>query len=52
MSSDRFTVKAQDAIQASDTIRHRYNHSQIEIEHCLKALLEQKEGVIPPLLDR
>ena len=52
MNSDRFTVKAQEAIQASDSIRHRYNHSQIEIEHCLKALLEQKEGVIPPLLDR
>ncbi len=52
MSTDRFTVKAQEAIQASDSIRHRYNHSQIEIEHALKALLEQKEGVIPPLLDR
>ena len=52
MNSERFTIKAQGAIEASDTIRHRYNHSQIEVEHCLKALLEQQDGVIPPLLDR
>ena len=52
MNSDRFTVKAQDALQTSDTIRHRYNHAQIEVEHCLKSLLEQRDGVIPPLLDR
>jgi len=52
MNGDRFTVKAQEAIQASDSIRHRYNHAQIGTEHCLKALLEQKDGVIPPLFDK
>ena len=52
MNSDRFTVKAQEAIQASDSIRHTHNHSQIGVVHCLMALLDQKDGVIPPLLDR
>jgi ATP-dependent Clp protease ATP-binding subunit ClpB len=52
MNSERFTVKAQEAIEASDSICHRYNHSQIEPEHCLKALIEQQDGVVPPLIDR
>ena len=52
MNSDRFTIKAQEAIQQADLIRNRYHHSLIDVEHSLKALLEQGEGVIPPLFDR
>ena len=52
MNGDRFTVKAQEAIQAADTMRHKYNHGQIGVDHCLKAMFEQKDGVIPPLFAR
>ena len=52
MRYDTLTLKAQEAIQEADSLVHSYNHSVLEVEHLLLALLEQKEGVIPPLLDR
>jgi ATP-dependent Clp protease ATP-binding subunit ClpB len=52
MRYDKFTLKAQEALQEADSIARTYNHSGIDIPHFLKALLEQNDGVIPPLLDR
>ncbi|MBN1649220.1 MAG: AAA family ATPase, partial [Spirochaetales bacterium] len=52
MRYDKLTTKAQEAIQETDSIASRYNHPQMEPEHLLMVLLDQKEGVIPPLLDR
>jgi ATP-dependent Clp protease ATP-binding subunit ClpB len=49
---DKLTVKAQEALQAAESVAHRYNHSALEPEHLLLALLEQRDGVIPPLLER
>jgi ATP-dependent Clp protease ATP-binding subunit ClpB len=46
------TVKVQEAFQEADSIARDYNHSTIEPEHFLLALLRQKDGVVPPLLDR
>jgi ATP-dependent Clp protease ATP-binding subunit ClpB len=47
---DKYTIKAQEAVQAADSLAHRYNHSTLDPEHLLAALLEQRDGVIPPLL--
>ena len=51
MRYDKFTLKAQEALQEADSVARTYNHSGIDIPHFLKTLLEQQEGVIPPLLD-
>jgi len=52
MRFDKFTLKAQEAIQNSQEIASQRGHQQIEPEHMLYALLEQREGIIPPLLGK
>ena len=52
MRYDKLTIKAQDSIQEAESIMHRHNHSLTEVEHLFLALLQQADGVIPPLLDR
>ncbi len=52
MRFDKFTIKTQEALQASQQIAERFNNQQIEPEHLILALLEQKEGVIPSLLGK
>jgi len=50
MRFDKFTERAQDAAMRAYEILQRYNHSQIDTEHLLLALLEQPEGLIPQVL--
>ncbi len=52
MRYDKLTLKAQEALQEADSLAHSYNHSALDTEHLLLALLEQKDGVVPPLLER
>ncbi len=47
---DKFTVKAQEAIQAARSIADQQSHQAIEPEHLLLALIQQQEGVVGPLL--
>jgi len=51
MNIDRFTQKAQEALQGAQAITARYNHQQIEPEHLLLTLLEQADGLVPQLLE-
>ena len=50
MRFDRFTERAQDVAMRAYEVLQRYNHSQIDTEHLLLALLEQPEGLIPQVL--
>ncbi|MEW6686386.1 MAG: ATP-dependent chaperone ClpB [Candidatus Edwardsbacteria bacterium] len=52
MRLDRFTLKAQEAIEASQRIVEQFNHQEIEPEHLLLALLQQSEGVVIPILQK
>jgi ATP-dependent Clp protease ATP-binding subunit ClpB len=52
MQFDKFTLKAQEMVQASQQLAERFSNQQIEPEHLIKAILDQKEGVIPPLLGK
>ncbi|MFI5367584.1 MAG: ATP-dependent chaperone ClpB [Spirochaetia bacterium] len=52
MRYDKLTLKAQEALQEADSLAHAHNHPVMDVEHLLLALLEQKDGVILPLLDR
>jgi ATP-dependent Clp protease ATP-binding subunit ClpB len=50
--SDKFTVKAQEALQAAQELGERSGQQQIEPLHLLWALVSQGDGVVPPLLEK
>jgi ATP-dependent Clp protease ATP-binding subunit ClpB len=50
MRYDKLTLKAQEALQEAESLAHSFNHSSLDVEHLLEALLEQKDGVVLPLL--
>jgi ATP-dependent Clp protease ATP-binding subunit ClpB len=52
MQFDKFTIKSQEAIQESQTIAERLGHQEIKPEHLLSSLIEQKDGVIIPVLQK
>jgi len=52
MRFDRFTIKAQEIIQNAQQLAERLGHQQIEPEHFIRVMLEQREGVISPILDK
>ena len=47
---NRYTNKAQEAVIRAQALAEELNHSQVEPEHLLQALLEQKDGVVPQIL--
>ena len=49
---DKFTVKSQEAIGEAQQIASNYNHQEIREEHLLLALIGQKDGVIPSILQK
>ncbi len=51
MRFDRFTERAQDAAARAYEIVQRYHHNQVDTEHLLLGLLEQKDGAIPKLME-
>jgi len=50
MRLDKFTIKAQEAVQAARIIAEEHNHQQLEPEHLLLALVRQPEAVVGPIL--
>src|SRR6185295_13398646 len=52
MRLDKFTVKAQEALQAAQAVADRHEHQAVEPEHLLLALLQQREGVVGPILGK
>ncbi len=47
---DKFTVKAREAVQSAQALAAQYEQQTIEPEHLLLALVQQPEGIVPPLL--
>src|SRR5574341_1043457 len=45
MTSDKFTLKAQEAMVRAQQLAAEQNHQQLETEHLLKSLLDDPEGV-------
>ena len=52
MDYDKFTIKAQEALNEAAGIAQKNDHSQIESEHLLLALLRQENGIVPPIIER
>jgi len=49
---DKMTVKAQEALQEAQEIAARHENQSVEPVHLLAALVEQQDGVVPPLIAR
>ncbi len=52
MDINRFTEKGQDAILAAQELAEGKNHTQLETEHLLLALVDQDGGVVPQILSK
>lgn len=52
MDYEHFTLKTQDALQQASALAQQRDHSEIGLEHILDALLKQKDGIVPPLVER
>ena len=49
---DKFTVKAQQAIQQAQTLAAELGNPELQPVHLLLALIEDREGVIPAVLEK
>ena len=52
MRLEKFTFKSQDAIQEAQRLAESRGHQNMEVEHLLKALVEQEGGLVPMILER
>lgn len=52
MRFDKFTIRGQEAIQEAIGLAEKAQNQQVEPEHILAAMLEQKEGVVRPILGK
>src|SRR5246127_2071656 len=49
---DKFTVKAQEAVQRANELASEHGNPELQPAHLLAALLEDKEGIVPPVLEK
>jgi len=52
MKIERFTDKARQAVHDASELAQQHNHSQIEVEHLLDALLKQESGVAQQIIQK
>ncbi len=52
MQFDKLTIKSQEAIQEAQQIAQSNNNQEIKTAHLVKAILEQPEGVVVPVLQK
>src|ERR1051325_2321364 len=52
MNPNKLTTKAQEALQAMQSLASERGHQALEPEHLLVALLDQKEGVVGSVLHK
>ncbi len=49
---DKFTVKAQEAVQRANNLASEHGNPELLPVHLLAALLEDKEGIVSPVLEK
>lgn len=52
MNTNKLTIKAQEALADMQNIAHEHQHQELSPEHLIVALLQQKDGVVPAVLDK
>jgi ATP-dependent Clp protease ATP-binding subunit ClpB len=50
MRMDKFTIKAQEALQNAQSMAEQSGNQELEPEHLLSTLLSQEDGIVPPLI--
>src|SRR4029077_15635091 len=50
MNINKYTAKARAAVASAIELAQKLGHPQIEPEHLLVALIEQRDGVVPELV--
>src|SRR5919106_4669271 len=50
MRLEKFTIKAQEALQEAQSLAEQQGNQELEPEHLLTVLAAQEDGVVPPLL--
>jgi len=49
---DKFTLKAQEAMQRANELASEHGNSELMPVHVLAVLIEDKEGIVPPVLEK
>jgi ATP-dependent Clp protease ATP-binding subunit ClpB len=49
---DKFTFKAQEAIQSAQRTAEEMQHQALDVEHLLLTLIEQADGIVPAVLQK
>src|SRR5215467_3775451 len=49
---DKFTLKAQEAVQRGNELATEHGNPELLPLHLLGALLEDREGIVPPVLEK
>ncbi|MBI5750053.1 MAG: AAA family ATPase, partial [Nitrospinae bacterium] len=52
MRFDRFTLKAQEAVQESQSVAEKHEHQAVDVEHLLYALISQSDGIVQPIIKK
>lgn len=52
MRFDRFTIRGQEAVQEAVSLAEKAEQQHVEPEHILASMLDQKEGVVRPILGK
>jgi ATP-dependent Clp protease ATP-binding subunit ClpB len=47
---DKFTIKAQEAVQRAQSLAREKGHPEVDALHLFTALLGESEGIVPPIL--
>ena len=51
MNYDKFTIKAQEALQEASSLAQKNDHAEVAPIHLLLALLTQEDGIVPPIVE-
>ena len=49
---DKFTVKAQEAVQRANELASEHGNPELVPAHLLASLVEDKDGIVSPVLER
>ena len=52
MRFEKLTIKAQEALQAAQSIAEKRQHANVDVEHMLLGMLDQEGGVTRPILQK
>lgn len=52
MQFDKFTIKAQETIQAAQQLAQNQNHPEIHTAHLASCLMTQQEGIVTPVIQK